>query len=79
MAVAVRGEAVLIGWWSLQAERQSLRGQLERGEAETRLAYEQSTVLTGRLHKVEREVNSLTSQVNAPLSPPPPPPRTLLL
>ncbi|XP_030210888.1 centrosomal protein of 83 kDa isoform X1 [Gadus morhua] len=48
---------------SLEAERQSVRSQLERVESEMRLAYEQNSTLTGRLHKAEREVSSLTDQV----------------
>ncbi|KAM9407160.1 centrosomal protein of 83 kDa isoform 1-T1 [Salvelinus alpinus] len=48
---------------SLEAERQSLRLQLERLGSELQLSHEQNTQLTGRLHKAEREVNTLTSQV----------------
>ncbi|CAL8323516.1 unnamed protein product [Lota lota] len=48
---------------SLEAERQSVRLQLEHVENEMKLAYEQNSLLTGRLHKAEREVNTLTSQV----------------
>ncbi|XP_067110558.1 centrosomal protein of 83 kDa isoform X2 [Osmerus mordax] len=48
---------------ALEAERQSLRLQLERLESELQLSHEQNTLLTSRLHKAEREVNSLTSQV----------------
>ncbi|XP_037552128.1 centrosomal protein of 83 kDa [Nematolebias whitei] len=48
---------------SLEAERQSLRQQLERLESELRLSHEQNAQLTGRLHKAEREVNALTSQM----------------
>ena len=47
-----------------QAEKQSLRLQGERLEAELRLVLEQNTSLTGRLHKAERQVNLLTSQVS---------------
>lgn len=47
-----------------QAERQSLRMQLERLGSELQLSHEQNTQLTGRLHKAEREVNTLTSQVS---------------
>ncbi|XP_069556202.1 centrosomal protein of 83 kDa isoform X1 [Brachyistius frenatus] len=50
---------------SLEAERQSLRLQLERTESELRLSHEQNGQLTGRLHKAEREVNALTSQVES--------------
>ncbi|CAB1345849.1 unnamed protein product [Coregonus sp. 'balchen'] len=48
---------------SLEAERQSLRLQLERLGSELQLSHEQNTQLTGRLHKAEREVNTLTSQM----------------
>ncbi|XP_035281904.1 centrosomal protein of 83 kDa isoform X1 [Anguilla anguilla] len=48
---------------ALEAEKQSLRLQAERLESELRLSLEQSTTLTGRLHKAERQVNLLTSQV----------------
>uniref|UniRef100_A0A3Q3WM14 Centrosomal protein 83 n=1 Tax=Mola mola TaxID=94237 RepID=A0A3Q3WM14_MOLML len=48
---------------SLEAECQSLRMQLERMESELRLSHEQNGQLTGRVHKAEREVNSLTCQV----------------
>ncbi|KAG9345776.1 hypothetical protein JZ751_008921 [Albula glossodonta] len=48
---------------ALEAEKQSLRLQLERLESELRLSQEQNTQLTTRLHKAEREVNVLTSQV----------------
>ncbi|KAM3587708.1 uncharacterized protein V6R79_012429 [Siganus canaliculatus] len=50
---------------SLEAERQSLRQQLERTESELRLSHEQSSQLTGRLHKAEREVNALTCQIES--------------
>uniref|UniRef100_A0AAQ6ABD5 Centrosomal protein 83 n=1 Tax=Amphiprion ocellaris TaxID=80972 RepID=A0AAQ6ABD5_AMPOC len=40
---------------SLEAERQSLRLQLERMESELHLSHEQNSQLTGRLHKAERE------------------------
>lgn len=49
-----------------QSERQSLRLQLERTEKELQLSHEQSSQLTGRLHKAEREVTSLSSQVRKP-------------
>ncbi|KAJ8381516.1 hypothetical protein SKAU_G00022940, partial [Synaphobranchus kaupii] len=48
---------------ALEAEKQSLRLQGERLEGELRLSLEQNTLLTGRLHKSERQVNVLTSQV----------------
>lgn len=51
-------------WIVSQAERQSLRMQLERLGSELQLSHEQNTQLTGRLHKAEREVNTLTSQVS---------------
>jgi len=56
-------------WLCLQAERQSARLQVDRVEAELRLAHEQNSQLTGRLHKAEREVNALTGQVRPPLTP----------
>uniref|UniRef100_A0A672J7W7 Centrosomal protein 83 n=1 Tax=Salarias fasciatus TaxID=181472 RepID=A0A672J7W7_SALFA len=46
----------------MEAERQSLRQQLERMESELRLSHEQNSQLTGKLHKAEREVNSLTGE-----------------
>uniref|UniRef100_A0A7N6AIQ9 Centrosomal protein 83 n=1 Tax=Anabas testudineus TaxID=64144 RepID=A0A7N6AIQ9_ANATE len=50
---------------SLEAERQSLRLQLERVEGELHQSHEQNSQLTGRLHKAEREVNSLTCQIES--------------
>nr|XP_020490433.1 centrosomal protein of 83 kDa isoform X1 [Labrus bergylta]XP_020490434.1 centrosomal protein of 83 kDa isoform X1 [Labrus bergylta] len=50
---------------SLEAERQSLRLQLERMESEYNLSNEQNSTLTSRLHKAEREVNSLNCQVES--------------
>uniref|UniRef100_A0A8C6UDK4 Centrosomal protein 83 n=1 Tax=Neogobius melanostomus TaxID=47308 RepID=A0A8C6UDK4_9GOBI len=50
---------------SLEAERQSLRLQLERMEAELKLTHEQNTELTAKLHKAEREVNSLNCQIDS--------------
>ncbi|XP_036977911.1 centrosomal protein of 83 kDa [Acanthopagrus latus] len=50
---------------SLEAERQSLRLQLERTESELNLSHEQNSQLTGRLHKAERGVNSLTCQIES--------------
>lgn len=50
---------------SLEAERQSLRQQLERMERELHLSNEQNSQLTGRLHKAEREVSSLTCQIES--------------
>lgn len=46
-----------------------MRLQLERVEAEMRQAHELSSQLTGRLHKAEREVNTLTCQVRSPFTP----------
>lgn len=40
-----------------------MRLQLDRMESELRQSHEQNSQLTGRLHKAEREINSLTSQV----------------
>ncbi|XP_061570694.1 centrosomal protein of 83 kDa [Cololabis saira] len=50
---------------SLEAERQSLRMQLERMESELHLSNEQNSHLTGRLHKAEREINALTCQMES--------------
>uniref|UniRef100_UPI0037E7C4CF centrosomal protein of 83 kDa isoform X2 n=1 Tax=Semicossyphus pulcher TaxID=241346 RepID=UPI0037E7C4CF len=50
---------------SLEAERQSLRLQLDRMESELKLSNEQNSQLTGRLHKAEREVNSLSAQIDS--------------
>ena len=60
------GSDWLLVW---QAERQSLRLQLERTESELNMSHEQNSQLTGRLHKAERDVNSLTCQVRWPLTP----------
>lgn len=49
-----------------QSERQSLRLQVERTEKELQLSHEQNSQLTGRLHRAEREVTSLSSQVRKP-------------
>ena len=62
------GSDWLLVW---QAERQSLRLLLERTESELNLSHEQNSQLTGRLHKAERGVNSLTCQVCWPLTPDP--------
>lgn len=43
-----------------------MRLQLERTEKELQLSHEQNSQLTGRLHKAEREVTSLSSQVGKP-------------
>lgn len=45
-----------------------MRLQLERTESELNLSHEQNSQLTGRLHKAERDVNSLTCQVRCPLT-----------
>ncbi|XP_029350757.1 centrosomal protein of 83 kDa isoform X2 [Echeneis naucrates] len=50
---------------SLEAERQSLRLQLERMESELHQSHEHNSQLTGRLHKAEREVNSLTCEIES--------------
>ncbi|KAM9328529.1 centrosomal protein of 83 kDa isoform 2-T2 [Pholidichthys leucotaenia] len=50
---------------SLEAERQSLRLQLERMESELRQSHEQNSQLTSQLHKAERDVNSLTCQIES--------------
>ncbi|XP_067345718.1 centrosomal protein of 83 kDa isoform X2 [Channa argus] len=50
---------------SLEAERQSLRLQMERKESELHLTHEQNSQLTGRLNKAEREVNSLMCQIES--------------
>uniref|UniRef100_A0A3Q1G513 Centrosomal protein of 83 kDa-like n=1 Tax=Acanthochromis polyacanthus TaxID=80966 RepID=A0A3Q1G513_9TELE len=47
------------------AECQSLRLQLERMESELHLSHEQNSQLTGRLHKAEREMNSITCQIES--------------
>ncbi|XP_034145852.1 centrosomal protein of 83 kDa isoform X2 [Esox lucius] len=48
---------------SLEAERQSLRLQSDRLESELQQSREQNAQLTARLHKAEREVNTLNSQI----------------
>lgn len=45
-----------------------MRLQLERMESELHLGHEQNSQLTGRLHKAEREVNSLSCQVRRSLT-----------
>uniref|UniRef100_A0A7N8YMX5 Centrosomal protein 83 n=1 Tax=Mastacembelus armatus TaxID=205130 RepID=A0A7N8YMX5_9TELE len=50
---------------SLEAERQSLHQQLVRMERELHLSHEQNSQVTTRLHKAEREVNSLTCQIES--------------
>ncbi|CAL1568705.1 unnamed protein product [Knipowitschia caucasica] len=50
---------------TLEAERQSLRLHLERVETELKSTLEQNSDLTGKLHKAEREVNSLNCQIDS--------------
>lgn len=47
----------------MQSEKQSVCMQLERVEKELRLSHEQNAVVTGKLHKAEREINALKGQV----------------
>ncbi|XP_066526075.1 centrosomal protein of 83 kDa isoform X2 [Hoplias malabaricus] len=48
---------------SLESEKQSVRLQLERVEKELHSTQEQNTLITSKLHKAEREINTLVSQV----------------
>lgn len=48
---------------ALESEKQSVRMQLERVEKELRSTQEQNTLLTSKLHKAEREINALSSQL----------------
>ncbi|XP_039092562.1 centrosomal protein of 83 kDa isoform X2 [Hyaena hyaena] len=48
---------------SLEAEKQSAKLQAERLEKELQSISEQNTVLISKLHKAEREINTLTSKV----------------
>ncbi|KAL6473626.1 hypothetical protein MHYP_G00171870 [Metynnis hypsauchen] len=48
---------------ALESEKQSVRMQLERVEKELRSTQEQNTLLTAKLHKAEREISTLNSQV----------------
>uniref|UniRef100_A0A671SM83 Centrosomal protein of 83 kDa-like n=1 Tax=Sinocyclocheilus anshuiensis TaxID=1608454 RepID=A0A671SM83_9TELE len=48
---------------ALEAEKQSIHMQLDRTESELRLSQEQNTLLTGKLHKAEREINSFNIQM----------------
>ncbi|XP_053497840.1 centrosomal protein of 83 kDa isoform X1 [Ictalurus furcatus] len=48
---------------TLESEKQSVCMQLDRVEKDLRLSHEQNAVLTGKLHKAEREINALNSQV----------------
>ncbi|CAN9508148.1 unnamed protein product [Ophioblennius macclurei] len=50
---------------TLEAERMSLRQQLERVESELRLSHDQNSQVTTKLHKAEREVSSLTGQIES--------------
>lgn len=49
---------------SLEAEKQSAKLQAERLEKELQASNEQNTTLISKLHKTEREVNTLTSKVS---------------
>ncbi|XP_008574800.1 PREDICTED: centrosomal protein of 83 kDa isoform X2 [Galeopterus variegatus] len=49
---------------SLEAERQSAKLQAERLEKELQSSSEQNTSLISKLHKAEREINTLTGKVN---------------
>lgn len=48
---------------SLEAEKQSVKLQAERLEKELQSSNEQNTILISKLHKAEREINTLTSKV----------------
>ncbi|XP_054844676.1 centrosomal protein of 83 kDa [Eublepharis macularius] len=48
---------------SLEAEKQSVKLQLERVEKELQMSNEQNAVLTSKLHKAEREISALTTKV----------------
>ncbi|XP_061495545.1 centrosomal protein of 83 kDa isoform X2 [Rhineura floridana] len=48
---------------SLEAEKQSLKLQLEHIEKELQMSSEQNALLTGKLHKAEREIGTLTTKV----------------
>ncbi|KAI5608457.1 centrosomal protein of 83 kDa isoform X2 [Silurus asotus] len=48
---------------TLESEKQSVCLQLDRVEKELRSSHEQHVVLTGKLHKAEREIHTLNSQV----------------
>ncbi|KAJ7329915.1 hypothetical protein JRQ81_016089 [Phrynocephalus forsythii] len=48
---------------SLEAEKQSVKLQLERMEKELQMSNEQNTLLMGKLHKAEREINALTTKL----------------
>ncbi|XP_033018295.1 centrosomal protein of 83 kDa isoform X3 [Lacerta agilis] len=46
-----------------EAEKQSLKLQLERIEKELQMSIEQNTLLRSKLHKAEREISALTTKV----------------
>ncbi|XP_071656196.1 centrosomal protein of 83 kDa isoform X2 [Patagioenas fasciata] len=48
---------------SLEAENKSADLQIDRLEKELRMSHEQNALLTSKLHKYEREVNSLAAKV----------------
>ncbi|NXL62765.1 CEP83 protein, partial [Chordeiles acutipennis] len=48
---------------SLEAEKKSAELQIDRLEKELQMSHEQNILLTGKLHKSEREVNSLAAKV----------------
>ncbi|XP_054436191.1 centrosomal protein of 83 kDa [Pteronotus mesoamericanus] len=48
---------------SLEAEKQSVKLQTERLEKELQSSNDQNTILISKLHKAEREINTLTSKV----------------
>ncbi|KAH0616750.1 hypothetical protein JD844_028120 [Phrynosoma platyrhinos] len=48
---------------SLEAEKQSVKLLLDRVEKELQMSNEQNTLLIGKLHKAEREINALTTKV----------------
>ncbi|XP_045686475.1 centrosomal protein of 83 kDa isoform X1 [Phyllostomus hastatus] len=48
---------------SLEAEKQSVKLQAERLEKELQSSNEQNTILISKLHKAEREINTLTNKV----------------
>ncbi|XP_048157593.1 centrosomal protein of 83 kDa isoform X2 [Corvus hawaiiensis] len=48
---------------SLEAEKKSAELQVDRIEKELRMSHEQNILLTSKLHKSEREVNSLAAKV----------------
>nr|XP_025978985.1 centrosomal protein of 83 kDa isoform X4 [Dromaius novaehollandiae] len=48
---------------SLEAEKKSAEQQIDRIEKELQMSHEQNIILTSKLHKSEREVNSLAAKV----------------